>query len=98
VTIWYDNLVSRIRLHCSNTNTRLYSTQAFGGDLGDQIEGNEGQDIILGDFGEYNASEEFLPFQHFRSIIIYPEFAGDDTIFGGDNDDILMGQEVCPRQ
>ena len=63
------------------------------GALGDFIDGNEGQDIILGDFGLYDANVEFLIYQHFESYIDYSEFAGPDTIDGGADDDILMGQE-----
>lgn len=65
---------------------------AFGGSLGDYIEGNEGQDTILGDFGLYRDLVEFLPNQYFESITDYFEYSGRDTIKGGDGDDILMGQ------
>ena len=37
---------------------------------------------------------QFLPNQHFGSIIMWPEFAGADHIIGGDHDDILLGQEM----
>lgn len=62
--------------------------------MNDYIQGDEGQDIILGDFGYYNAEVEFLPYQNFASHIHSPEHTGDDTIFGGDDDDWLLGQEV----
>jgi len=66
---------------------------AFGGAFGDYIEGNIGQDIILGDFGLYDAEKQFLPNQYFEPIIAYPSYAGPDVIQGGDGDDLLMGQE-----
>ena len=66
---------------------------AFGGALGDTITGGDGQDIILGDFGLYNADVEFLPYQNFESIIDDSDQAGSDFLDGGDGDDVLMGQE-----
>jgi len=68
---------------------------AFGGAKGDIIEGNEGQDIILGDFGLYDAEEMFLPNQYFECLTLadYSKYAGSDTISGGDDDDFLLGQE-----
>jgi len=68
--------------------------KAFGGASSDYIEGNDGQDIIFGDFGIYDAEVEFLPYQHYQSIIAGTAFAGNDTIDGGAGDDFLMGQEV----
>ena len=59
----------------------------------DHIEGDAGQDILFGDFGEYDSETEFLPFQNYRPIITDPDSAGNDTIFGGDDDDIIIGQE-----
>jgi Ca2+-binding RTX toxin-like protein len=41
----------------------------------------------------YRDLVEFLPNQYFESITDYYEYAGPDTILGGDDDDILMGQE-----
>jgi hypothetical protein len=68
--------------------------KAFGGAADDEIYGDAGQDIILGDFGYYNAEGEILPFQNYASDIHSPEYSGDDEIFGGDDDDFIMGQEV----
>ena len=59
----------------------------------DWIYGDEGQDIILGDFGLYNATQQFLRNQYFKSIISSPQWAGDDHIYGGEDDDFIMGQE-----
>lgn len=67
---------------------------AFGGAYNDVIYGQGGQDIILGDFGYYDAEIEFLPFQHFSSDIHHPDDTGDDEIYGGSDDDFIMGQEV----
>ena len=72
----------------------LFLLQAFGGAYSDEIYGDEGQDTILGDFGHYNAEVEFLPYQHFVSDIHYPNYTGNDSLYGGMHDDILMGQEV----
>ena len=66
---------------------------AFGGAYNDYIEGNDGQDVILGDFGLFNATNEFLPNQYYESIF-NSSFAGSDHITGGPGDDVLMGQEV----
>ena len=66
---------------------------AFGGALGDTIYGGAGQDIILGDFGLYRDKVYFLPNQFFESITDHYDFAGPDTIHGGPDDDIIMGQE-----
>mmetsp|Transcript_18680 Transcript_18680/g.28384 ORF Transcript_18680/g.28384 Transcript_18680/m.28384 type:complete len:741 (-) Transcript_18680:1050-3272(-) len=66
---------------------------AFGGANNDRIEGQNGQDIIFGDFGQYNASFEFLRYQHYQSYIDFSDYAGDDIIFGGDGDDFIIGQE-----
>ena len=66
---------------------------AIGGAHGDYIEGNEGNDIILGDFGLYDSKVQFLPNQLYESIIDHYEVAGSDEIYGGPGDDILMGQE-----
>ena len=65
--------------------------------MGDNIKGGEGQDVIFGDFGVYNAQVEYLPFQNYRPIIVFPDYAGDDTLDGGDNDDFIIGQEVSQR-
>ena len=37
---------------------------------------------------------QFLPNQHFGSIVIHTEFAGADVLKGGTEDDMLMGQEM----
>lgn len=71
--------------------------QAFGGAYSDKIYGGEGNDVILGDFGLYDAREEFLPNQYYESIIYYHEYAGPDEIYGEDGDDVLMGQEVSRK-
>jgi Ca2+-binding RTX toxin-like protein len=68
--------------------------QAFGGAYSDYIEGNAGQDVILGDFGRFDAEVEYLDFQNYQSIIDFPGAAGNDNITGGDNDDFILGQEV----
>lgn len=73
----------------------FFAQQAFGGDKGDIIDGGAGQDVIMGDFGYYDAEVEILPNQHFSSDISHPEFAGSDEINGGADDDVLIGQEVC---
>ena len=65
--------------------------------MGDIIYGEGGQDVIFGDFGVYNAQIEYLPFQNYRPIIVFPDSAGDDTLDGGDNDDFIIGQEVSQR-
>jgi len=75
----------------------LLSVQAFGGAFDDTIYGDAGQDIILGDFGHYDAQQEFLPWQNYVSNIHYPDLAGEDVIYGGPDDDVLMGQEVRRR-
>jgi len=59
--------------------------------LDDTIYGQAGQDIIFGDFGFYNSS---LPYPQYRSLINFSDFSGRDTIYGGDSDDIIYGQEV----
>ena len=68
--------------------------QAFGGDGNDYIEGNDGQDVLFGDFGQYDAEVEFLPGQNYIAIMLYGNSSGDDIIYGGNNDDIILGQEV----
>jgi Ca2+-binding RTX toxin-like protein len=82
---------------CSPGKDKLYLGDgpdiAFGGALGDTIEGGAGQDIILGDFGLYRDQVHFLPNQFFESITDHYDYAGPDTIDGGPDDDILMGQE-----
>jgi hypothetical protein len=65
--------------------------------MGDIIYGDEGQDVIFGDFGLYNATEEFLPFQNYRPIIDFPQYAGNDTIHGGADDDFIIGEEVSQK-
>ena len=65
--------------------------KAFGGALGDTIDGGSGQDIILGDFGLYDADVEFLPYQHYKTIIDFSEHAGDDTLIGT----FSIPTEVC---
>lgn len=49
------------------------------------------QDIILGDFGFYDAS---LPYPQYQSLTDYAAYAGGDTLVGGNDDDVLIGQEV----
>jgi RTX calcium-binding nonapeptide repeat (4 copies) len=51
------------------------------GALNDYIEGNEGSDIIFGDFGVYDSLEDY---PQYRSFIEYAIFAGNDTIHGGE--------------
>jgi len=70
---------------------------AFGGSFDDTIDGNEGQDIIFGDFAEYDANVYFLPFQNYRSILIQDNNAGPDTINGGPGDDFIFGQQGVDR-
>ena len=55
----------------------------FTGAAGDYIEGNDGTGIILGDFGLYEAEVQFLPNQYFESLTQFAEYAGPDTIKGG---------------
>jgi len=66
---------------------------AFGGAFSDNITGGLGQDVIFGDFGEYDAATQFLPYQNYRCIISDPNYAGGDFLYGGENDDIIFGQE-----
>ena len=66
---------------------------AFGGAYSDKIDGGPGQDILFGDFGEYDSAVEFLPYQNYRSIISNPKDAGDDQLYGQEGDDIIFGQE-----
>lgn len=66
---------------------------AFGGAYSDNITGGPGQDVIFGDFGEYDAEIEFLPYQNYRGIIVTPDYAGGDWIHGGADDDVIFGQE-----
>ncbi len=83
--------------NCTPGQDRIYlgdgSDIAFGGALGDTIDGGAGQDIILGDFGVYQDDFQFLPNQFFESITDHHDYAGPDTIDGGPDDDIIMGQE-----
>jgi len=44
-----------------NITLGLGDDMAFGGAYNDYIEGNDGQDVILGDFGLFDATIEFLP-------------------------------------
>lgn len=53
---------------------------AFGGAGNDLILGNEGQDILFGDFGIYDANSDY---PQYKSYTAFPEFAGNDTIYGG---------------
>lgn len=41
---------------------------------------------MLGDFGLWNTSVPFLPNQYYESIVVDFDYAGDDTIEGGDDD------------
>ena len=67
---------------------------AFGGALGDERSGGDGQDVLFGDFGIFDmAGEEFLPGQRYQTIITEAEWAGGDIIYGGAGDDIIFGQE-----
>jgi len=72
----------------------FYNVKAFGGALHDVIRGNDGEDIILGDFGLYNAQTPYVPTVHYSAKVDTPQFAGPDEIYGGNGDDFLMGQEV----
>lgn len=75
----------------------LLQDLAFGGAYNDSITGGTGQDVIFGDFGLYDAETEFLPYQNYRGYIDYSDYAGDDYIHGGDDDDIIFGQEGSVR-
>lgn len=68
----------------------MNSFKAFGGALGDTIDGGDGQDVILGDFGLFDAEVEFLPHQHYTSITTHSDYAGPDVIDGGPGDDFIM--------
>ena len=68
----------------------LFFTQGIWSDLHDYIEGNEGNDIIIGDFAFYDT----------WGISSYPKLlltmncniGGTDTLHGGDGDiDYLVG-------
>ena len=87
--------------NCTPGNDTIYLGDgddiAFGGAFSDTIYGEAGQDIILGDFGLYNATNQFLPHQYVEPIIIDFDWAGADFIYGGDDDDFLMGQEDRDR-
>ena len=75
----------------SHTNIAICSlslSRAFD----DYIEGNEGQDVILGDFGLWREGVEFLLNHFYESIIDDFEYAGSDEIHGGPGDDILLGK------
>ena len=66
---------------------------AFGGGNKDYLYGNEGQDTLVGDFGVLDFRTEIRPNRNLASIITFPDFTGDDELFGGDDDDILIGCE-----
>jgi RTX calcium-binding nonapeptide repeat (4 copies) len=51
------------------------------GALNDYIEGDEGSDIIFGDFGVYDSLEDY---PQYKSFIAYATYAGNDTIRGGE--------------
>jgi len=82
-------------LKIQRTDKSLFSQQAFGGAYDDVINGDAGEDIILGDFGYYDAQNAITPFVHHFSNVDNAQYAGFDIIHGGDGDDFLMGQEVC---
>lgn len=81
-------------MQVAHTAFNSFQTKAFGGALNDEIHGGTGQDIILGDFGYYDSKIEYLPYQYHASHVYSPEHGGDDLIYGGDDDDFLLGQEV----
>ena len=66
---------------------------AFGGGNKDYLYGNDGQDTLVGDFGVLDFRTEIRPNRNLASIITFPDFTGDDELFGGDDDDILIGCE-----
>jgi len=66
---------------------------AFGGAHDDKIYGGKGQDIILGDFGEYSQYNEIWPYHHVVSFVDFSAHAGQDYIEGGPDDDYLIGSE-----
>ena len=59
---------------------------------GDFVFGNEGQDIIFGDFGFYNAEVEW-PNRNFESIVDQTDHGGPDHLEGNDDDDFIIGGE-----
>ena len=63
------------------------------GGSGDFIFGNEGQDVIYGDFGLYDAEVEIWPNRHLASIVDQAEHGGPDYLEGNEDDDFLVGGE-----
>ena len=55
---------------------------------GDYISGNDGDDIILGDNAWIHRNAD-LEIERIETI--FPEFGGDDVIFGNDGGDIIIG-------
>ena len=70
--------------------TIFFSLKAFGGDDDDYIEGNDGRDIIMGDFGFYDTwsfsgNPKLL-------VSINCTYGGEDALYGGDGDvDYIVG-------
>ena len=71
------------------SNGFLFPQKAFGGDFDDYIEGNDGNDIIVGDFASYDTWESSYP-KHLLTINC--SLGGNDTLHGGDGDiDLIVG-------
>ena len=58
--------------------------KAFGGDFDDFIKGNDGKDIVVGDFAFYNTSAAMGYPEVLRSINC--DVGGADTLLGGDGE------------
>ena len=65
----------------------------FGGGNKDYLYGNDGQDTLVGDFGKLDFRTEIRPNRYLASMIAFPDYQGDDELFGGNDDDILIGCE-----
>ncbi|MDA7875100.1 hypothetical protein N9B17_07985, partial [Rhodopirellula sp.] len=63
----------------------------LGGDLGDVIQAFAGKDLILGDHGELIWNETADPPFLSEISTTAPLYAGDDSIDGGDNTDVIFG-------
>ena len=76
-------------LHFSLTNCSIVC-KAFGGDLDDYIEGNDGKDIIVGDFAFYDTwSNSTFPE---LILTINCSIGGADTLYGGEGQvDYIVG-------
>lgn len=66
---------------------------AFGGAAGDYIEGGNGDDVIFGDFGQFDARIEVLPNRYFASLVDFSAYGGADLIHGEAGDDLIVGGE-----